>query len=82
MRRTGSGLGIDSHCSHHPGDVVGVHLGRLEHLVHDRLVDPAGDHVGVERVDEGVGLGVVAEEHLLGARPARAARLSSSTGSL
>jgi hypothetical protein len=46
--------------------VVGIDLRRLEDLSQHRLVHAAGDEVGVERVDEGVGLGVVSEEHLLG----------------
>src|SRR5262249_57701775 len=45
--------------------VVRIARRRLEHLTQHRLVHTARDEVRVERVDEGVGLGIVAEEHLL-----------------
>ena len=61
--------------------VVLVGAGALQDLLEQAAVDAAGDDVAVERVDEGVGLGVVAEAGLagLGGRPARPA---SSAGSL
>ena len=47
------------------GDDVLVDAPSLEHAQQHVLADAAGHEVGVERVDVGVGLGVVAEERLV-----------------
>jgi hypothetical protein len=65
MRRTGVRAREGSPGGDDASAVVGIDLRRPEHLAEHRLVHPSREEVGVERVDERVRLGVVAEEHLL-----------------
>ena len=57
----------DARVPHRLSEDVRVDAAALAHLEECLLADAACDDVGVERVDEGVGLGVVAEEGLFGA---------------
>src|SRR5262249_27091809 len=55
----------DSSVAKRIGDGVLVSLSACENVLELGIGNRAGDDVGIERVDERVGLGVVADEHLL-----------------